>query len=410
MRIPLLARAAALMACALLCAAPTRAAAASKQAPPPEGLLLVLNKDDSTISFIEARPAAKASERLRLLKSVPTGKNPHEVSVSPDASQAWVSNSGDDTLSVFDLASLEPVATVRHAGFKFPHGSAFTPDGAKLYVACTRSNSVFSIDARERRVVAEIPTGQSDSHMVAMTPDGARIFVPNIGSRAVSVVSTAEERLVGEVRVGRGPEGIALTPDGRRLLVANQEDSTLSVIDTAALQVVDAFEVGEFPVRVIVSPDGARAFTADRKGNTVTAIVLDGDNTRVIQRLAVGKSPGGMALDGSGRTLFVSLNDEARVILVDVERLRPVAEVRTGKGPDGIAFVPGWRKGAAGAQGPAQAGPESPAPPGSVNGKGSTSSPAMTFRNRILSLPSSASLTIDSVKGPNLRHSFQRYP
>lgn len=329
-----------LLLIALHAAAPS---GASEEAPAPRGLLVVLNKEDSTVSFIEARDARRAEDRLRAIRTLPTGKSPHEVAISPDGRQAWVSNAGDDTLSVFDLERLEAAGTVRHEGFKFPHGSAFTPDGRKLYVACTRRNSVFAIDPQARRVLAEIPTGQTDSHMVAMAPDGARIFVPNIGSRAVSVITTADERVAGEVRVGRGPEGIALTPDGKTLLVANQEDSTVSVIDAASLRVTDAFEVGEFPVRLIVTPDARRAFTADRKGNTITAILLEGDRTRVEKRVAVGRSPGGMALDGAGRTLFVSLNDEARVVLIDVQRLQKTGEVRSGRGPDGIAFVAGWK-------------------------------------------------------------------
>jgi len=324
------------------CAASTSLRAAEGPPPHPQGLLIVLNKEDSTVSFVEARPAPAPTERLRLIKTLPTGKEPHEVAVSPDGREAWVSNAGADTLGVYDLRRLEAIVTIRHDRFAFPHGSAFTPDGKKLYVASTRRNSVFVLDVAQRRVAAEIPTGQIDTHMVAMAPDGARVFVPNIGSRAISVIATGNDKLAGEIRVGRGPEGIALTPDGKRLLVANQEDSTVSVIDTATLGVVDAFEVGEVPVRLIITPDGKRAFSADRKGNTVTAIMLDGEHPRVVKRVPVGKSPGGMALDGSGRTLFVALNDEARVVLVDTATLEMLGGIAAGKGPDGIAFVPGW--------------------------------------------------------------------
>jgi YVTN family beta-propeller protein len=366
-----------------------RPTAGAETAPPPQGLLIVLNKQDSTVSFIEARAAGKASDRLRLLKTSPTGREPHEVAVSPDRQQAWVSNAGDNSVSVFDLARLEALAVIRNEGFKFPHGGAFTPDGGRFYLACTEANTVFSLDAATREVKRAIPTGQTDSHMVAMAPDGGRIFVPNIGSRTITVISTASDQREREVRVGRGPEGIALTPDGRRLLVANQEDSTVSVIDTASLSVVDAFEVGEFPVRLLVTPDGSRAFSADRKGNTLTAIRLDGDSPTVMKRLPVGKSPGGLAIDGAGRTLFASLNDEARVVLIDVAGLKKVGEIRTGNGPDGIAFVPLWR-----------AAPGSSKSPGTANGAGSTSSDAVTLRKRMRSEPSSDSFTVESVSGP----------
>ncbi len=313
-----------------------------RKSPPPEGLLIVLNKTDSTVSFFQARASRRSRERLRHLKTLPTGQNPHEVAVTPDGKEAWVSNAGADTVGVYDLGRLEQVATIRHEGFGFPHGSAFTPDGGKFYLACTETNTVFAIDRSTRQVLRAIPTGQIDSHMVAMAPDGARIYVPNIGSRVVTVISTSEDRVVGEVRVGRGPEGITVLPDSRQVLVANQEDSTISIIDAAELRVVDAFEVGEFPVRVIVSPDGMRAFSADRKGNTVTAIRLEGEHTRVMRRIAVGKSPGGLAFDASGGTLFVALNNEAKVALVNTRTLRKVRTIRVGNGPDGIAFVAGW--------------------------------------------------------------------
>ncbi len=342
----------AILAVGIAAPVPSTAVAAPRKekeepAPPPKGLLVVLNKEDSTVSFFETRAGRRERDRLRLVKTLPTGESPHEVAISPDGREAWVSNAGANTVGIYDLQRLEQTSTLRHEGFAFPHGSAFTPDGKKFYLACTGANAVFAIEASSRTVLASIPTNQEASHMVTMAPDGRHIFVPNIDSRTVTVISTAEDRVVDQVRVGRGPEGIAVYPDGGRLLVANQEDSTMSVIDTAERRVVDAFELGEFPVRVIVTPDGKRALTADREGNTLTVIDLDGEHPRVLKRAPIGKSPGGMAFDGIGRTLFVALNNEAKVVLFDVQLLEKLGSLRTGKGPDGIAFVPGWRAEAA---------------------------------------------------------------
>ncbi len=320
-----------------------RGARENEKAPPPEGLLVVLNKQDNSVSFIETRAGRRERDRIRLIRTLPTGESPHEVAIRPDGREAWVSNAGANTIGIYDLEKLEQTGLIRHEGFGFPHGSAFTPDGEKFYVACTEANAVFVIDASSHTVLTRIPTNQKASHMVAMAPGGGHIYVPNIESRMVTVISTSQDRVVGEVRVGRGPEGIALTMDGTRLMVANQEDSTMSVIDTAELRVIDAYQLGEFPVRVIVTPDGTHAFTADRQGNTLTVVKLDEKHARVLRRVPIGKSPGGMAFDGTGRTLFVALNDEAKVILFDVKRLKEIRSVRTGKEPDGIAFVPGWQ-------------------------------------------------------------------
>ena len=43
--------------------------------------------------------------------------------------------------------------------------------------------------------------------------------------------------------------------------------------------------------------------------------------------------------------MHIMLTDpKVKVILVNVDDLRKAGEVATGKGPDGIAFVPGWKR------------------------------------------------------------------
>ena len=71
----------------------------------------------------------------------------------------YVSNGGDATVSVIDLATNSAVATV--AVGQRPWNMALTPDGNKLYVACGRSGSVAVIDTRRNEKVAEITVRQA---------------------------------------------------------------------------------------------------------------------------------------------------------------------------------------------------------------------------------------------------------
>ena len=60
----------------------------------------------------------------------------------------FVSNGKDATVSVIDTATSTVIATIPVG--KRPWNMALTPDGKKLYVACGRSDSVSVIDTEQR--------------------------------------------------------------------------------------------------------------------------------------------------------------------------------------------------------------------------------------------------------------------
>ncbi len=97
--------------------------------------LIVLNKDDDTVSFYNEAD-------MSLLKVVTVDKNPHEVAVTEDGKKAFVSNAGGNTISVFDMTTLNVVDTITHPDFEFPHEAKITPDG-RMILASTYANKVW---------------------------------------------------------------------------------------------------------------------------------------------------------------------------------------------------------------------------------------------------------------------------
>src|SRR5688500_15126329 len=74
------------------------------------GTLLVLNKSDDTVSFIDL-----ASSEVKV--TLPTGDGPHEVAVSDDGKTAVVANYGDsakpgNSLSVIDVPGKKVLRTI----------------------------------------------------------------------------------------------------------------------------------------------------------------------------------------------------------------------------------------------------------------------------------------------------------
>jgi YVTN family beta-propeller protein len=75
-----------------------------------------------------------------------------------------------------------PIGFDRKAGAQttFPAGSALSPDGRFLYVACNGDNSVAVINTASRKVVRQVPVGYFP-YDVSVTGDGTKVVVSNWG-------------------------------------------------------------------------------------------------------------------------------------------------------------------------------------------------------------------------------------
>jgi YVTN family beta-propeller protein len=70
----------------------------------------------------------------------------------------YISNGKDGTVSAIDTADNTILATIPVG--KRPWNMAITPDGKKLYVANGRSNSVTVIDTEQLTVSGEVKVGE----------------------------------------------------------------------------------------------------------------------------------------------------------------------------------------------------------------------------------------------------------
>jgi len=111
------------------------------------------------------------------------------------------------------------------------------------YITNSGSNTVSVIDTATNTVVSTIPVGISPGG-VAVTPDGSKVYVTNFLSNTVSVIATATNTVVSTIPVGTDPAGVAVTPDGSKVYVTNFLSNTVSVIATATNTVVSTIPVG----------------------------------------------------------------------------------------------------------------------------------------------------------------------
>lgn len=198
----------------------------------------VTNAGDDTISVVDLA--------TRGVTSIPAGDHPHGLRLSPDGRHLMVANLKGDSVSLFDTATLAEAARIPVGDA--PAQVAFLPDGSRADVSLRDDDAVAVIDLSARKVIARIPVGDGPIQLSA-TPDSGKVFVADQGTEAapsneVSVIDTASNAVIATVKAGKGAHGVAISADGALAFVTNVNDGTLSVIDTARNEVVATYTVG----------------------------------------------------------------------------------------------------------------------------------------------------------------------
>ncbi len=173
-----------------------------------------------------------------MIHSVPLddGARPYGLAVTPDDATAFVSLWGLSEvvpISLADGTAGDPIMVDKN-----PEGMALSPDGARLLVANSDSDSLSVIDVTMRVVTGTVwisgqdaPRGASPA-AVAFDATG-RLYAVDAGNNAVDVL---DETAMGYHRVGRiptmwYPTDVAALPDGS-VLIANGKDEGTGANDT----------------------------------------------------------------------------------------------------------------------------------------------------------------------------------
>ena len=300
----------------------------------PAGILLVGNKGENTMSFIDLATG-------RELGRAATGNMPHEIAISPDGRQAAVVAYGGRSIDVFDVASREKLRTIDLSPNEGPHGVFWLEDG-RILATTERSQSLTIVDTGNGDAVTAIATGQQGTHMVAVSPDRRRAYTANIAAGTVSVIDLEGGAKLRDLAVGGNPEGIALTPDGRTLWVGDLEGARVQAFDTASFERLGEVRTGDVPIRVVASPDGRWIVTSNLGCGCLT--VIEAASRRAVREIAVSgiRQAGQVTIlfSADGRRLYVAETGRDQVAEVDFASGEVLRRLAAGAQGEGLAIAP----------------------------------------------------------------------
>lgn len=122
-------------------------------------------------------------------------------------------------------------------------------DGAKVFVACNKSNEIVEIDANGWTLVRRIPAGDG-VYNLAVTHDGRLLVATNKRGQSVSVFEIATGKELARIPTTRRvPSGVAVSSDDRYAFVTDEgvgsQPGTVDILDLAVLQKIASVDVGQ---------------------------------------------------------------------------------------------------------------------------------------------------------------------
>lgn len=308
-------------------------------AAPAHGMLVVANQGDHTALLIDPRT------REQLMK-VTVGINGHEVAVSPDSRLAYVpiyGNSGvgrpgtdGQEIDVIDLREHKQIATIELGKPLRPHRAAFGPEGL-LYVSAELDRALDVIDPATRKVLAEIPTGASESHMFVISPDGSRAYTANVGPGSVSVLDLKNRSLVTVIPVAKTVQRISITPDGKRVFTHDQDSPRIAVIDAATNKIASWISVPSTVYSSSPTPDGRKLIANSHVGKL---FVIDLASYKLDESFDIPPAIGEVLITPDGKFAFISCPQAGVIEVFDVLNNKLLEPIHLTRGVDGLAWAP----------------------------------------------------------------------
>jgi len=308
-------------------------------APAAHGMLVVANQREHTALLIDPET------RLEVAKVV-VGVNGHEVAVSPDSRFAYVpiyGNSGvgkpgtdGTTIDIVDLRDHKLAATIDLGKPLRPHRAEFGPDGL-LYVTAELDKAVDVVDPATRKVIAQIPTGAIESHMIVISPDGSRAYTANVAAGSVSVLDLKQRTLVTVIPVAKIVQRISISADGKRVFTHDQDTPRIAVIDTATNKVASWIPVPATVYSSSPTADGRKLLASSPTGKI---FVIDLATAKVEESFDIPPALGELLLTPDGKFAFVSCPAAGTIEVLDVPGHKLLQSIKLTPGVDGLAWAP----------------------------------------------------------------------
>jgi len=212
----------------------------------------------------------------------------------------------------------------------------------RLVIAHMGADQVVVFDTAAQEVVGTIGDVDTPTGVLAV-PELGRIFAAAAGSGDIAVIDAERLDVIAHTGQIGFPDGLDYAPAVKQVFVSDESGGGELVIDATTNAVVTTIDIGGEAGNTHYDPGSGCILVAVQSQNQLA--VIDPTTDRLVGRYDLDadcQTPHGFLIDAPRRQAFVTCEDSATLLIVDLRTMGVTATYPVGDGPDVLAFDPGW--------------------------------------------------------------------
>jgi YVTN family beta-propeller protein len=227
----------------------------------------------------------------------------HGVAIAQDLNLGFTSNGRSDTITVFELDSLNTIDTVKTTGAG-PDSILYYPPLKRIYSFNRRGQSVTIIDAVARKVIDTLPI--SGHPEFAVSDSQGHIFFNVEDRNEIAVIDAQSSKIVKHWRMAPcdEPSGLAID-DRHHRLFSVCSNKKMMVLDSLSGKIVTTVAIGQGPDAAAFDPDSGFVFVSNGDGSLTVVHEDTADKYTVKNNLATQKGARTLALNPESHLVYL---------------------------------------------------------------------------------------------------------
>lgn len=226
--------------------------------------------------------------------------------------------------------------------------AAFAQRQPTLLVLLKMRNELAFIDPATKQITGTVAVGNGP-HEITLSSDRRKAYVSNYGTgpepgSTVSIIDVAARKELKRLDVSplRRPHGFFA--NGNKVYITAEANRLVARIDIASDAIDWMVGTGQGVTHMVTGDTaGKNLYTANITAGTVTKIDMaraNGGAPDAVAAQTVGKQPEGIRVSPDGKELWVGLNGEGKVVILDADSMQLKDTITGHKVPIRITFTP----------------------------------------------------------------------
>ena len=220
---------------------------------------------------------------------------------------------------------------------------SFDSTSGRLYIAHLGSDLMTVFDVNKQTVVGDVKDLKR-VHGVLAVPALHRVYASATGTNELAVIDDQNLSVVARVPAGDYPDGIAYASKANKIYVSDLHGKSDTVIDARTNQRLTTIPLGGGAGNSQYDSISDRIFVTVEGREELAEIDPNLDQVVAHYPLTGCKGSHGLLIDSEHRLAFAACEDNAKLVVFDLQTKKTTATLSVGADPDVLAFDPGLQR------------------------------------------------------------------